>query len=170
MVCAIKREFNQKFEELFKLRDQKLDLILEQNKKMNEIYQELKETEELLPIKENLIANVASVTQLLPSEISFEKYLGREERERLEEAKRKEAERLRAINTDDLNVRALKMMMNNTLEEKKENALQKEAEKEDWMDKPKEEMNDEERAKLAAFLERQEQLRQEADKMKKMLH
>lgn len=43
------------------------------------------------------------------------------------------------------------MMMNNTLEEKKENILQKEIEKEDWMDKPKEEMTEEEKIKFNAF-------------------
>jgi len=46
------------------------------------------------------------------------------------------------------------MMMNNTLEEKKENILKKEIEKEDWMDTKKlEDMSEDEKIK---FLEYQE--------------
>lgn len=44
-------------------------------------------------------------------------------------------------------------MMNNTLEEKKENNIQKETEKEDWMNKPKEDMTDEERIKYNTYIE-----------------
>ena len=46
------------------------------------------------------------------------------------------------------------MMMNNTLEVKKENILQKEIEKEEWMDKPKEEMTEEEKIKYNEYLEK----------------
>lgn len=44
-------------------------------------------------------------------------------------------------------------MMNNTLEEKKENNIQKETEKEDWMNKAKEDMTDEERIKYNTYIE-----------------
>ena len=42
---------------------------------------------------------------------------------------------------DDANIRAIKDMMNGTIEEKKENPLEQGLEVEEWMSKPAEEMN-----------------------------
>jgi hypothetical protein len=42
-------------------------------------------------------------------------------------------------------------MMNNTLEEKKETPLDEIMAKEEWMDKPQEEMTEEERVKLKEY-------------------
>ncbi len=76
------------------------------------------------------------------SEIPFQRYLSKEERERLEAERIKEELRRQALLKDDSGQRALKDMMGGTLEEKKENVFEQEIEKEDWMDKPQEEMND----------------------------
>ena len=48
----------------------------------------------------------------------------------------KEEERLRLLAEDDAGIRAIKDMMNGTLEEKKENLLEEILEREEWMDKP----------------------------------
>ncbi len=82
-----------------------------------------------------------------------------EEKRKIEEERIKEEKRLAEIYADDSNIRALKMMMNNTLEEKKENILKKEIEKEEWMNKPKEEMTEDERIKYSEYLEKQEELK-----------
>ena len=58
------------------------------------------------------------------SEIPFKKYLTREERDRIEKERLKEEERIRALLADDANIRAIKDMMNGTIEEKKENPLE----------------------------------------------
>ena len=52
---------------------------------------------------------------------------------------------------DDASQRALGKMMNGTLEEKKESALDVIVEREKWMDKPLEEMNEDERMKLKEY-------------------
>ena len=52
---------------------------------------------------------------------------------------------------DDSGVRALKDMMNGTLEVKKENILNETLQKEDWMSKPVDEMNDDEKIKLREY-------------------
>ena len=57
------------------------------------------------------------------SEIPFERYLTKVEREAVEVERKKEEERIRLLNTDDAGVRALKSMMGGTLDEKKETPL-----------------------------------------------
>ena len=74
--------------------------------------------------------------KVTPSDIPFEKYLSKEERDRLEKERIKEEERLKALMSDDAGVRALKQMMGGTLEEKKETPLDEKLEKEEWMNKP----------------------------------
>jgi hypothetical protein len=57
------------------------------------------------------------------SEIPFDRYLSKEERAKLEFARLKEDKRLLELAQDDSGVRALRDMMNGTLEIKKENIL-----------------------------------------------
>lgn len=59
--------------------------------------------------------------------------------------------------------------MNGVLEEKKEKSLEKELVEEEWMRKPREEMSEEEMQKYDSFLERNERIRQDQDKLKKVL-
>lgn len=60
------------------------------------------------------------------------------------------------------------MMMNNTLEEKKER-IGDDTEAQEWMSKPREEMNEEERGKYDEYLKKQEIVKEEADRMRKIL-
>lgn len=53
--------------------------------------------------------------------------------------------------SDDAGIRALKDMMGGTLEEKKENLLDEGLDQEEWMKKPQDEMNEEERVRLKEF-------------------
>lgn len=60
-------------------------------------------------------------------------------------------------------------MMGGTLLEKKETPLTETLEREDWMDKPVEEMDDDQRAKLREFDVRQQKLQEEREKITKNL-
>ena len=102
------------------------------------------------------------------NEIDFEKYLTKAEIERIETEKERERKRIEALNADDMHLRALKMMMNNTLEDKKDN-LEDEKDNQDWMNKPREEMNEEERAKYDEFSKKQELIIEETERMRKIL-
>ena len=170
VIKLIKMEFNNKFDSLLKLRDKQIDNINETNKKILEISKKLEISNELFKPLQNIIENEKDILKILDSEIKIKKYLSKEEKRKIEEERKKEEEKLKAINADDSNVRALKMMMGNTLEEKKENILKKEIEKEDWMQKPKEEMTEEERIKYNIYLEKQEILNEEAQKLRKILN
>lgn len=58
---------------------------------------------------------------------------------------------MKLLAQDDAAQRALTKMMNGTLEEKKESALEVVVEREKWMDKPLEEMNEDEKMKLKEY-------------------
>ena len=58
-------------------------------------------------------------------------------------------------------------MMGGTLEEKKENPLEKGIEEEEWMKKPIDDMNEEERIKFKEYEVKKENLEEEKEKIRK---
>ena len=99
----------------------------------------------------NYIEDVENVLKVDAKEIPFDKYLSKDERAKLEAVRLKEEKRLKDLAADDSGVRALKDMMNGTLEVKKENILAETLEREDWMNKPVDEMTDEEKIRLREY-------------------
>jgi hypothetical protein len=87
------------------------------------------------------------------SEIKVERFLTKEERRIQEEERKKQEERERAMQGDNVGQRGLKNMMGGTeLNLKKDtNMIQTELIREDWMNKPFEEMNEEEKVKIKAW-------------------
>lgn len=78
------------------------------------------------------------------SEVPVEKYVSEEERKRLEEEKQRSEKKGRKEDEEAVE-RALNAMMGGTLEDAKEqNILDEELERPEWMNKPIEEMTDEE--------------------------
>lgn len=67
----------------------------------------------------NILENPDRILSVKSEEVGFQRYLSREERERLEKERLKEEERLKLLAQDDASQRALTKMMNGTLEEKK---------------------------------------------------
>lgn len=70
---------------------------------------------------------------------------------------------------DDAGLRAIKDMMNGTLEEKKETPLDEKLELEEWMTKPLDEMTEEERSRLKEFEVKRQRLEEEKEKIRKNL-
>lgn len=60
--------------------------------------------------------------------------------------------------------------MNGVLEEKKEKTLENDLKEEEWMKKPRDEMTEDEIQKFDAFTENKERLRQDQEKLKKILN
>jgi hypothetical protein len=83
--------------------------------------------------------------------------------------RKKEEDRLAALMKDDSGVRAIKDMMGGTLEEKKETPLDEKLEVEDWMNKPVDEMTEEERSRLKEFEVKKQRLEEEKEKIRKNL-
>jgi len=107
--------------------------------------------------------------KILDSEIKIEKFLSKEERIRLETERIKEEERIRARMADDSGQRALRDMMGGTLEEKKETALTETLQREEWMNKPVDEMTEEEKLKMREYEVKEQKMNEEKEKMRKNL-
>ena len=159
MIVRIKEAFNKEFEKIMKVRQSQNELINDKNKRIEEICEELKKPNECIISRTNIVESNEDVLEVDPAEVGFERYLSREEREKLEKERLKEEERLRKLAEDDASVRALAKMMGGTLEEKKTSVLEVTVEREKWMDKPAEEMSEEEKVKLKEY----EQKRQKAE-------
>jgi len=102
--------------------------------------------------------------KILDSEIKIEKFLSKEERIRLETERIKEEERIRARMADDSGQRALRDMMGGTLEEKKETALTETLQREEWMNKPVDEMTEEEKLKMREYEVKEQKMNEEKEK------
>ena len=103
-----------------------------------------------------------AIFEVADDEIKVEKYLTAEERAKIEEEERKRLEREAKLKGDTVGMRGLNMMMNGELVFKKEkNTMIEDIEREEWMNKPEEEMNDDEKARF------KEQLQKEADVQEK---
>ena len=61
------------------------------------------------------------------------------------------------------------MMMGGTLEEKKTSVLQMTVEREKWMDKPQDEMNDDEKTKLKEYETKKQKAEEEKERIVKKL-
>lgn len=172
IIFKIKEEFNQEFTKVFQFRANSLDNIIEKNKRIVEILDELhSKKNEIFEPKKNILENpeerILKVDGL--KEIPFQKYLSREEKKKIEEEKLKEEERMRALMSDDAGVRAVKQMMGGTLEEKKETPLDEQLLVEDWMSKPPDDLTEEEKGKLKEFEAKKQKLDEEKEKLKKNL-
>lgn len=97
-----------------------------------------------------------------------EKHLTAEEKAIEEEKRRQEEERLKALEGDNVGQRGIKMMLGGTLEMKKNKGIMQETlEKEEWMDKPIEDMTEEEKLKLKEFQQKEKELQEEKEKKRK---
>lgn len=110
--------------------------------------------------------NPGHIFDVKESEITVERYLTKEERAKLDEERRKIEERERAMQGDNVGQRGLKTMMGGTeLNLKKDsNLIQAEMVREDWMNKPPESMNEEEKYKMKEFLQKEKEMK---DKQRK---
>ena len=153
IIFLIKEEFNKEFIEFQKMKeDQIIFRIGEKNGRIKEILDELMTTAELYEPKQSLLETPEHILNVTPAEITIEKHLTAEEKAIEDEKRRVEEERLKALEGDNVGQRGIKMMMGGTLEMKKNKGIMQETlEREEWMNKPIEDMNEEEKQKLKEF-------------------
>lgn len=169
MMLRIKETFNREFEKVMKLRQNQNEIINDKNKRIEEICEELKKTSEVVRGRRNILESNESVLEVSPNEIPFKRYLSKEEREKAEKERLREEERLRKLAEDDSSLRALQKMMGGTLEEKKTSVLEVTMEREKWMDKPADEMSEEEKSKLKEFEQKRQKAEEEKERIVKKL-
>lgn len=169
LMLRIKETFNREFEKVMKLRQNQNEIINDKNKRIEEICEELKKASEVVRGRRNILESNESVLEVSPSEIPFKRYLSKEEREKAEKERLREEERLRKLAEDDSSLRALQKMMGGTLEEKKTSVLEVTMEREKWMDKPADEMSEEEKSKLKEFEQKRQKAEEEKERIVKKL-
>lgn len=104
IIFKIKEEFNKEFDKMTSSRQVQVDMIVEKNKRIEEILNELHRYEDVFEPNKNLLENPERILEVDPSEIHFKKFLTREERDKIEKDRLKEEDRLRALMQDDAGV------------------------------------------------------------------
>lgn len=165
LILKIKRRFNKEFEYFLQLRNDQIEMIHERNIQINEILEKLERTEPDFEPKPNIIEHPKDILEVTDDEIPVSQYVTKKERARIEAKRIAEEEHRKKLQSDDAGNRALKQMMNNTLEEKKVNKLVEELVEEEWMKKPEDEMSNEEKTKFEEFKTLKAKLEEEKSKI-----
>ena len=122
MLCrAFKEGFNTEFEKLELFKEKQIDLIEEKNTMIIEKQKELNIVINVFKHKVHTLEDPIEMLKVKDSDFTVEKYLSKDEREAIEEKRKKEEERIRLLNADDSKKKALVQMMNGTIENKKNN-------------------------------------------------
>lgn len=165
VIFELKRDFNNEFEKLKKDKEEENYKIKDKMDQIAELQQNLKQEIEVYVEKTHPLEFPKRIFDVDPSEIKVEKYLTAEEKARLAEEERKRLEREAKLKGDTVGQRGLKVMMGGELTFKKEkNQLEMELVREDWMNKPDEEMTDDERARFKEFLNKEKEFKEKQRK------
>jgi hypothetical protein len=165
-VFELKKDFNDKFKELEDSKKNQIENIKEKNKMIEEILENLGQEEEMFVPVAHPLENPQLILNVKESEVKVEKYLTKEERAILEEEQRKAAEREAALKGDNVGRRGLYTMMGGVelIIKKEKGALDMELVREDWMNKPEDEMTDDEKAKLKEFEQKEKEFKEKQRK------
>jgi hypothetical protein len=166
VIFQMKEDFNKEFSDL---KQNKLDqefAIQDKNEQIKELLENLKQEEELFTPEPHQLEDPSHILKVEEDEIKVEKYLTKEEREALEEERRRQAEREALLKGDNVGQRGLKTMLGGTelILKKDKNQINQELIREDWMNKPVEDMTDEEKTKLKEFEKKEKEFK---DKQRK---
>eukprot|EP00347_Sterkiella_histriomuscorum_P023011 403336298 len=166
VIFELKRDYNKEFESLEKFKEDSLFTIKEKNEMIKELLHNLKQEEEIFEPLSHPLEFPEHIFEVKEDEIGVEKFLTKEERTRLEEERLKQEARERALQGDNVGQRGLKSMMGGTeLNLKKDqNQIQNELIREDWMNKPYDDMNDEEKLKLKEFEQKEKEFKEKQKK------
>jgi len=169
VIADIKNQFNTKFDELVKSKNDILSKIDEKNERIQTIIEELEIKEEIIQPTLDNDEIPDSCLMLDDSEIKAEKYLTEEEKRKLEEKRLIEEQRLKERLEDNWQERALGEMMNGTLVDKNEKENPIELSKPECINKPKEELTEDEIKQIKEYEKKVEAYMEEQEKYKKVL-
>ena len=157
VVFELKRDFNKEFENLEQQKTEHLFAIGEKQDQIKDLLESLKEPIILEKFEKSLAEKPEHILEIdEETEIAVERYYTAKQRAEMEEAERKRAEKEALLQGDNIGMRGLKTMMggNELVFKKEKNKLEEELVREDWMNKPEEEMNDDEKQRLREFEQR----------------
>ena len=163
-----KRVFNTEFQESAKAKFEEKNKIEDRNERIQSILSELK-TEEPIFVLENDPTS-EDCLNVDDGEVNVEKFVSPEELARIAEDARLAAERAAAARGDNWAERALSDMMDGKLDSAtSENILDEEIVKPEWMNKPVEEMSNDEVKLVKEWEKKMQTMRDEREKYRKAL-
>ena len=163
--------FTKKFDDVFAVKEGKVDEIRTKNARIAAILEELKTEDNFFKPSFADDEFPERTVEVKDSEIPFERYISQEERKRMAEEEEERLRREAENQGDDAPKRALMDMMGGTLETAQDvSALDQELVREAWMDELLfEEMSDEQKKEVEEFEAKQKALLEEKEKYRKGL-
>jgi hypothetical protein len=154
IIFKLKERFNEEFKALEAEKTEAIFKIKECQETINDLLESLgQEPDKDTEIPTHILENPDHILKIEESDITVEKYLTAAEKERLAEVERLRLEKEALLKQDNVGRRGLKAMYGGTELVMKidKGGDEEELEREDWMNKPEEEMNEEEKAKWEEF-------------------
>ena len=156
-----KKEFNKEFEDLCNNKAEQVSYIKEKNQKIEELLKDLKEQFTKFEPKTDIREQPDHILKVSESDITIPKYFTKEEREKIEEERKKEEKRLKDLQSDTIGRRGMYAMIGAVLEVKRElDELEKTLVKQPWMDLPENQLNEIQRQELNKFKQAEEELKE----------
>lgn len=165
----LKIEFNEKFKAHVREKNEEISKIEEKNERIQEILRELCIQETLvIPILSDDEVPERTIT-VSDNEVTVERFITPEEQKRILEKQRQDEERMRLQAEDDSKQRAIMVMMGGKLEDRSEKEEKVDIVKPDWMNKPKEDLSEDEKKLIKEFEKKVATIKEEEEKKKKAL-
>jgi len=169
VILDTQRKFNQTCEKILGEKEGVIGFIQKNNERIKQIMYELDIEEEIFQPVLTEEENPAACLECLDEEIAVEKFKTKAQLEAEAKAAAEEAARLAAME-DNIFERALDDFMWGTLEVKKEDInLREEYPKEDWMNMPPEDMDDNQKKEFKEWQAAKAKFDEEADKYRRAL-
>ena len=171
IVRKMKQKFNAEFDSAFSKKETEVEKIESKNERMKEILCELHSNEVPFTPTWDPSELPSKLIQVADDEVSCEKYLSKEERQRLRKEEEERLAREAAQSGDNMEERALFDMMNGSLEvQKAAKNIEDELVREDWMDElTPEQMTDEQKQAMEAYEATKKRIEDEKEKQRKSL-
>lgn len=168
-IQEIKANFNKTFLDIFKNKQDEISKIEEKNERIVSILAQLQMNEKVYKPELDDDEIPENIIKVLDSEVKVERFLNAEELAKIEAKRLQAEERLRLQGEDNFRQRALTDMMNGKLEDRKSQEEKEEIVRPEWMNKPKDEMNEDEKKLFKEFEKKMAIFKEEQEKHRKAL-
>ncbi|KAI8899961.1 WD40-repeat-containing domain protein [Globomyces pollinis-pini] len=165
----IKDAFKTKFKDIVKSKQDDIQKIEEKNERISLILTQLQLQEKVYHPELDEDEMPETIIEVKDSEVTVERVLSAEELKKVELKRLQAEERLKNQGEDNFRQRALIQMMNGKLDDRKSQEEKEEVTKPEWMNKPKDEMSDEEKKLLKEFEKKMAIFKEEQEKHRKAL-
>ena len=168
-IYQIKKSFNSAFHEVYRSKMAEVKRIEEKNVRIKKILTDLGLDDVILEPVIDAVERPESLLEVKDSEVTFERFITKEEQIKIDEENKRDEERRLAEMADNARERALYQMMKGVLEANPEDELKKDLERPEILKKPEEEWGEDEVRVAKEFEKKEQELKEQREKFKKSL-